>query len=951
MDPMALQEPLDVREAPGRAMGKVAELWRPTESGRVVCTACARYCKIGEGQVGLCGIRGVHEGKLWLYTYGKVITGHVDPIEKKPVSHYRPGSKIFSIATTGCNWLCHPAGTQILMADASTKPVEEIRAGDALWSAANDLRTVPDIVTEAGHRRASVLRAVVTGQRDPLLGTPEHPVFTARGWVALRSLKPNDSVLVAQEGIEPEGWNAKSLLVPNHGPIAHPGSMRAFWRLTQGEDRPHPSFRWAQVREISQESRRESVFSFECVPFHNYVASNVLVHNCKYCFLPGTLVLTERGHEPIERVFGEAHLTANPEIRTLGGRLALTHRGRWRRIRKAFEHLYVGRVLSIRPYYLPGFECTPDHRIYGSIGGAPVRSVKANDLKVGDFLAIPRPRGSSGKTVDVVSLLRSRASPAYRRSHRLTIRQGRVRWSSERGSGLPVRLTVTPDVARLLGYYCAEGSVSWHPKRPNSGSVWFSLGGHEQTRIRDVARLLSTAFRVRVRKVRQDNRVAVIAPGASLTAFFEELCGNSSATKRVPEVILQSTNRVILKEFLTGYLNGDGYVTRSGNGQFLGSSSVSPALTYGVAQVFLTLGDVPKVYHAENPAVYEIEGRTVNRANDVMLRLRVEQASLEPERTSWTTAKVRVVRTREFFLIPIRSIEEKEYAGPVYNIEVDEDHSYTANLLAVANCQNYDISQRRKIEGIDAQPEDIVRMTLEQGCQGLAYTYNQPTIFIEFARDIGILARKAGLMNIFVSNGYDTPEVVEQMKPFLDCITVDFKGSGETQFVRKFISIPNADPIFSTLKEIRDKTKVHTEITDLIVPQVGDNLDAARVLSKFVYDELGPDTPIHFLRFHPDYKMMDLPWTPVETLEKHCQVAKEAGLRYVYIGNVPGHPLEHTYCPSCGAIAVRRYGFDITGWELTKDNRCKKCDYKLPIYGSLEKTAKDERYYSVLSHR
>jgi len=266
-------------------------------------------------------------------------------------------------------------------------------------------------------------------------------------------------------------------------------------------------------------------------------------------------------------------------------------------------------------------------------------------------------------------------------------------------------------------------------------------------------------------------------------------------------------------------------------------------------------------------------------------------------------------------------------------------------------CQNADISQRRKVEGIDAQPADIVRMTVEQGCQGIAYTYNEPSIFIEFARDIGTRAHDAGLINIFVSNGYDSPECVAEMGKFLDCITVDFKGSGETQFVRKYISIPNADPIFQTLKDLRDKTKIHVEITDLIVPQVGDSLDAARHLSKFVYDELGPDTPIHFLRFHPDYKMMEFPWTPVETLEKHCAVAKEAGLRYVYIGNVPGHPLEHTYCPGCGAIAVKRYGFDITGWNLTKDNRCKSCDYRLPIVGSLEKTAKDERYYSVLWHR
>ena len=118
-----------------------------------------------------------------------------------------------------------------------------------------------------------------------------------------------------------------------------------------------------------------------------------------------------------------------------------------------------------------------------------------------------------------------------------------------------------------------------------------------------------------------------------------------------------------------------------------------------------------------------------------------------------------------------------------------------------------------------------------------------------------------------------------------------------------------------------------------------------------MYDELGPDTPIHFLRFHPDYKMNEFPWTPQETLEKHCAVAKEEGLKYVYIGNLGGHPLEHTYCPGCGAIAIRRYQFDITGWYLDKHNRCKKCGTQLPIVGGLEKTFKDDRFYSVLHHR
>src|SRR2546430_307532 len=256
-------------------------------------------------------------------------------------------------------------------------------------------------------------------------------------------------------------------------------------------------------------------------------------------------------------------------------------------------------------------------------------------------------------------------------------------------------------------------------------------------------------------------------------------------------------------------------------------------------------------------------------------------------------------------------------------------------------CQNADISQRRKVEGIEVEPQDVVRMTLEQGCQGLAYTYNQPTIFIEFARDIGMMARKAGLLNIFVSNGYDTPETVAEMPKFLDCVTVDFKGSGETNFVRKYINIPNADPIFQTLLDTRDTKKIHIEITDLIVPQVGDDLGAAKKLSKWVYDNLGPDTPIHFLRFHPDYKMMEFPWTPVETLEKHCAVAKEEGLKYVYIGNVSGHPLENTYCPGCGAVAIKRYGFDITGWYLDKDNKCKKCGYKLAIFGRLERRSEE----------
>lgn len=264
-------------------------------------------------------------------------------------------------------------------------------------------------------------------------------------------------------------------------------------------------------------------------------------------------------------------------------------------------------------------------------------------------------------------------------------------------------------------------------------------------------------------------------------------------------------------------------------------------------------------------------------------------------------------------------------------------------------CQNHDISQRRQPEGTDLAPAEIVAMAVSRGCQGLAYTYNQPTIFIEFARDVGLAAHKGGLINIFVSNGYDTPESVGMMSDFLDCITVDFKGNNETGFLRKWVLVPDGEPILQTLIDIRDKTKIHTEITDLVIPEVGDNLEQARKLSRWLYDNLGPDVPLHFLRFHPDYKMMHLPNTPVRTLEEHCKIAREEGLRYVYVGNVPGHPWEHTYCPECKAVAVKRYGFDIIGWNLDEKNRCMNCGYQLPIVGQLSSAINEDRFLPVIN--
>ena len=249
-------------------------------------------------------------------------------------------------------------------------------------------------------------------------------------------------------------------------------------------------------------------------------------------------------------------------------------------------------------------------------------------------------------------------------------------------------------------------------------------------------------------------------------------------------------------------------------------------------------------------------------------------------------------------------------------------------------CQNAEISQEHEVVGRDLSPRAAVAGALRYGCSGVTFTYNEPTIFAEYALDVMREAHAAGLFANFVTNGYMTPEAVEFIGPHLDAVSVDFKGSGEPGFLRKYISAKGPEPIFSSAVDLA-RRGVHVEITDLIVPEVGESVDATRKLARFVAEELGPKTPFHLLRFHPDYKMMDLPETPVRTLEKLHAVVKGEGLDFVYLGNVWGHPLEHTYCPKCGAIAVRRFGFTIQAWNLDAKNRCRACGEPIPIVGRL----------------
>ncbi len=271
----------------------------------------------------------------------------------------------------------------------------------------------------------------------------------------------------------------------------------------------------------------------------------------------------------------------------------------------------------------------------------------------------------------------------------------------------------------------------------------------------------------------------------------------------------------------------------------------------------------------------------------------------------------------------------------VYGFECIPSHNYVADGILVHNClfcQNHAISKETDEYGEDVPPERIPVLAEENQCEGVGFSYNEPTIFVEYVIDAAREAHRKGKYTVFVTNGYGTPESIRAIKGYVDAVVVDYKGNGEEMFQRRQTMTVSAEPIKETLLELKAQ-KIHTELTDLVIPQVGEDLDEARRLSDWLYDNLGPDVPIQFTRFHPDYKMLDVPSTPYELLVKHHEIATEAGLNYAYIGNVPGSPQEHTYCPGCRNVVIERAGFMITGWDLDDHYRCRECGQKIPIEG------------------
>lgn len=249
-------------------------------------------------------------------------------------------------------------------------------------------------------------------------------------------------------------------------------------------------------------------------------------------------------------------------------------------------------------------------------------------------------------------------------------------------------------------------------------------------------------------------------------------------------------------------------------------------------------------------------------------------------------------------------------------------------------CCNWSISQESSIRGENIPPEEIVELAKKNNCQGISYTYTEPTIFFELAYETAKIAHKEGLFNNFVTNGYTNPEPIRKIAKYLDAATVDFKGSGEKEFMRNFSSVPDPSPIFRALKEYK-KRGVHLEITDLLVPKVGDSMEKVKELVVWIKKNLGEETPVQFLGFSPEYKARNLSPTPISTLEKAWKIAKEEGMKYAYVyaSYDPGNPKNNTYCPKCGEMVIARFGCSLVE-NRVKNGKCPRCEEKILLRGS-----------------
>ena len=245
-------------------------------------------------------------------------------------------------------------------------------------------------------------------------------------------------------------------------------------------------------------------------------------------------------------------------------------------------------------------------------------------------------------------------------------------------------------------------------------------------------------------------------------------------------------------------------------------------------------------------------------------------------------------------------------------------------------CQNWGISQAdlEHIPTREILPEEAIQLTKEYGCKSIAWTYNEPTMWFEYTLNSAKLAKKEDIKTVYVTNGYMTEESFQEINPYLDAANIDLKGMSEKFY--NDLCEARLQPVLNNIIRMHD-AHIHIEVTNLLIPGYNDSEEDLKALIKFMVDEVGVEVPLHFTRFFPQYQMQHTPPTEIKSLQKAHELAKKAGMQYVYIGNAPIADGENTYCPECGEPIIKRDGFSVISDELKKTRKCPKCKAPLNI--------------------
>lgn len=697
--------------------------------------------------------------------------------------------------------------------------------------------------------------------------------------------------------------------------------------------------------------------------------------HCPYCFPGETPVVTDQGVLPIEVIFerGQKRLSlpageaSRPPLQVMGSQ------GVFRPLHAAFKHFYQGELVVIKPFYLPPLRCTPDHRLYVTTDpdGGRIEVLPAHRLTTRHYLVMPKRYAFSRPIeLDTIAILQASGLPRMNIPHRLgqdglrmilsasaagtsswvigaalgkdpsyirhvrskvgrglwrdwrfqdlAIEGNLVRFLKEHRPGIPKRLSLDERLATLLGYYCAEGCVTRAKDRPHSLTLNFSLGPRELAVVEKIYALIRELFDLDAKLTRHTTTLRVHVDKASLARLFAQLCGAVSKEKHVPEALFEAPEPVA-RAFLEAYILGDGH--RYPNGK-VSVTTKAAALAYGLAWLVLRLGYLPSLYKYRLRATKIIEGRRVRQSPEQYTLVWYESP----------TVPRRYQETDEYYLIPIRAMTHEPYDGPVYDLEVnDPNHNYLAGFFLTKNCQNWQISQALRDKNAGAHPQvvtpsQLVELAQHYHAQAIVSSYNEPLITSEWAAAVFQEAKRAGLLTGYVSNGNATREVLQYLKPHLDCYKIDLKTMQDR----------NYRVLGAVLKNILDgiamvyESGFWMEIVTLVIPGFNDSDEELRQMAKFLAS-ISPDIPWHVTAFHKDYKMLDPDNTPASTLIRAAQIGYEAGLHFVYAGNLPGETgcYENTYCPRCGALLIERYGFWIHQNRL-REGRCPHCDCDIP---------------------